>query len=216
VRHVLKNIIFLEQAMTAQEQEAYDLFRRAILHKEDDAWAAIHARYRAMLIAWALRYGAGACGAECAEDFADHALARAWMALTPDRFAEFPSLAKLLSYLRACVTTAVIDSLRAQDASAHASLESWAEIGATTEQIVLHDLDRKALWQMVLGFAATPAERIVLVETFAYGLPPRAILARHPEIFSTVDAVYGAKRNICARLYRHRDLIRQHGEVIGA
>jgi hypothetical protein len=216
VRQILKNLVFLEKAMTAQEQEAYDLFRRAILDSEGDAWAAIHARYRAMLIAWALRYGAHACGAECAEDFADHALARAWAALTPDRFAEFPSLAKLLSYLRACVATAVIDSLRAQDASAHAPLESWTEIGATTEQIVLSDLDRKALWQMALGLAATPAERIVLVESFAYGLPPRAIQARHPEIFSAVAAIYSAKRNLCARLHRNRALIQLNDEVTGA
>ena len=46
---------------------------------------------------------------ESYEDLADHALARAWIALSPARFANFPSLGAVLAYLRACVTAAVVD-----------------------------------------------------------------------------------------------------------
>jgi hypothetical protein len=49
---------FWELAMTEHEDEGYDLFRRAIVLRDDDAWAAIHARYRRLLVAWAYRHGA--------------------------------------------------------------------------------------------------------------------------------------------------------------
>src|SRR5215211_5786980 len=103
--------------MLKQEEEGYELFRRAIVYRDAEAWAEIHARYRSLLISWANRSGAGQCTAEQAEDLADQALARAWVALTPARFAEFSSLARLLSYLRTCVATTAIDISRAKAAA---------------------------------------------------------------------------------------------------
>jgi hypothetical protein len=98
--------------MIEYERDSYELFRRAILHRDEEAWAAICLRYRSLLIAWAARSTVRApLIAECA-DIADQALVRVWAALTPERFAPFPSLAKLLSYLRACVETAALDSAR--------------------------------------------------------------------------------------------------------
>ena len=49
-------------------------------------------------------------------------------------------------------------------------------------------------------------ERIILVESFVLGLPPRTILERHQDCFEDVPAIYGAKRNLLNRLERSRDL----------
>jgi len=190
-----------------QEQEAYELFRRAILQRDEDAWTEIHARYRAMLIGWALRYGARTSGVERADDIADHALARAWVALTPDRFAEFPTLAKLFSYLRTCVVTTVIDSMRAQAGSERIARRAQASQPATPERIVLAGIDRDALWQAVMALAASRAERVALVESFAYDRPPRDIQELYPQLFPTVATVYTVKRNLFARLQRNHNLI---------
>jgi DNA-directed RNA polymerase specialized sigma24 family protein len=198
-------------AMTAPEMESYELFRCAIVLRDADAWAAIYARYRPLLIAWAYRSIARTGIAECADDIADQALVRAWVALKPERFAAFLTLAKLLAYLRACVTTTTIDIARAQATSAD-PLSSGSTL-ATPEQLVLADLDRTALWRTALGLAATDAERILLVESFANGLPPRAIQARHPEIFANAAAVYAAKRNLFDRLRRHPELRRLREEL---
>jgi hypothetical protein len=51
---------------------------------------------------------------------------------------------------------------------------------ASPEQIVLADLDRATLWRLVLRLTVTPAERVTLIESFANGLPPRAIQVQHP------------------------------------
>jgi hypothetical protein len=75
--------------------------------------------------------------------------------------------------------------------------------GATPEQSVLGDLTRDALWRAVLAVAMLPAERVVLVESFIYCLPPRTIRARHPQLFPDAEAVYTVKRNLFERLQRN-------------
>jgi DNA-directed RNA polymerase specialized sigma24 family protein len=193
--------------MMEQVEEEYELFRQAILHRDADAWAAIHARYHSLLVSWAYYSGAHGC-LELPADIADHALARAWAALTPERFAEFPSLASLLSYLRTCVKTTAIDIARAQAASERAWQQIDAGEPATPEQIILGNLDRDALWQIVIALANTPSDRITLLESCVYGLPPRAIQARHPGLFPNVASVYTTKRNLFNRLQRNQDLLR--------
>ncbi len=59
-----------------------------------------------------MRCQAAQAAEESCEDLADRALARAWAALSPKRFAAFPSLPALLAYLRTCVTTTAIDAAR--------------------------------------------------------------------------------------------------------
>src|SRR5215475_430263 len=98
------------------EREGYELFRRAIVERDEAAWAESAARYRRLMLSWARDSSIRMAVNECYEDIADHALARAWLALSPARFANFPSLGAVLAYLRACVTAAVVDAARAESA----------------------------------------------------------------------------------------------------
>ena len=198
----------------ASNEEDYELFRRAIVGRDEDAWAAIYARYRSLLIAWAARCSTHSLHTEAGSDIADHALARAWSALTPERFATFSSLKQLLAYLRVCVTSAAIDSVRAQVQFDSLIQRQPARVVASPEQIVLADLERTDLWDTVLRLSATPAERVALVEGCVYSLPPRAILARHPQLFPDVRAVYAAKRNLIDRLRRHHEILRLREEHV--
>jgi len=194
--------------MQKQEEDGYELFRRAILGRDPEAWAEIHARYRPLLISWAYRCGAGVYIAESAGDLADQALARAWIALTPARFAAFSSLPPLLSYLHACVTTTAIDTSRAKASAERLWQAIETQTPATPEQIVLAGLERSALWQAVIALAATPAERIVLVESLVYAFPPRTIWARHPQLFPGIAAVYSIKRSLFNRVQRSPCVLR--------
>jgi hypothetical protein len=60
--------------------------------------------------------------------------------------------------------------------------------------------------------AKTEQERTVLIDSFVYALPPRAILARHPDLFADVGAVYAAKRALFSRLEHHRKSRRRYQE----
>jgi len=195
-------------------EEGYELFRRAIMTRDADAWAAIHTRYRSLLIAWAVRRGASSRLTERYDDIADQALSRAWIALTPDRFANFTSLARLLSYLRTCVNATVVDNLRAQMSNECVLQESYADRAATPEQLILEDLTRDALWRLVLTNTTSRAERVVLVESLIHCLPPRTIQATHPQLFPNIEAVYTIKRNLFERLQRYRDVLQLGRELL--
>ena len=77
--------------------DSYDLFRRAVQERDADAWATIAARYRYLLVFWAAKCPTTQSAGEHCEDIADRALARAWAALSPERFGAFPNLAALLA-----------------------------------------------------------------------------------------------------------------------
>jgi hypothetical protein len=192
--------------MTEQELESHELFRRAIVERDSDAWGAIHQRFGALFASWAWRGAERTFTADECSNIADQALSRAWAALTPERFADFHTLARLLSYLRACVTTTMIDAIRTQTANERSINELQIDTAATPERVVLAEMDSSALWRTAFALATSEAERVALLESFVYGLPPRAILERHRRLFPDIAAVYSAKRNLLQRLERNSDL----------
>src|SRR4051812_31700013 len=198
------------------EEAGYELFRRAIVERDDEAWAAIYTHYRQLLISWARHACARAPGVGQYEDIADRALARAWSALTPDQFAQFPSLAALLAYLRACVGAAAIDIARAAATRERAYQKLDLPSVTTPEELVLSALSRSELWGLINRLVSSEHERIILIESFVLGLPPRAILERHQDRFADVPAIYGAKRNLLNRLERSRDLQQLYRELRAA
>src|SRR5436190_24158471 len=108
-------------------------------------------------------------------DLADHAFARAWVALTPVCFGKFANLAALLAYLRTCVASVAIDCTRAQTARSRMREQLDEHPVATPEQIVLHEADCSELWHLVSQVVATAQERTILYECFVLDLPPRLI-----------------------------------------
>jgi DNA-directed RNA polymerase specialized sigma24 family protein len=178
------------------------------MSRDEDAWIEIGTRYRAMLIAWAGQCSAMGSTDEACEDVADRALARAWAALSPARFSSFPNLAALMGYLRACVSATAIDLARAQRVRERAYQKLDLGEVATPEQQVLEEIERADLWRVVLSAIGSEQERIVLIESFQLDLRPRAILARHPDLFANIDEVYLAKRHLIGRLQRNPDVRR--------
>ncbi len=196
--------------------DSYELFRRAIVDRDEEAWTVIVSRYRNLMILWAgrcqTRYGVQ----ESKEDLADRALARAWTAFAPERFAAFPNTHALLAYIRTCVTTTAIDAARSQAAFARVLRPAeWYGV-ATVEQTALENLGRNEFWQAINKVAMGQAEWIALVERFVLDLPPRTIQERHPTLFHDVTFVYAAIRNACNRLRRNQDFCRLYGAQAAA
>ena len=194
------------QQSRQSQQDSYELFRRAIVERDEQAWIESATRYRPLLAAWAGRCSASAVLAESYDDLADQAFARAWAALSPERFASFPTLAALLAYLRACVTTTVIDHARSELSRDRVEQSIEAEEVPTPEQVIIDQFQRREVWRIAERAAVSEQERVVLHETFVYDLPPRAILRRHPELFVDAHAIYVAKRNLFDRLERCPEL----------
>jgi|HigsolmetaAR201D_1030396.scaffolds.fasta_scaffold22750_2 DNA-directed RNA polymerase specialized sigma24 family protein len=192
--------------MDEQTSKDYELFRCAILHRDAEAWAVIHARYRNLLMSWAMRCSAQVSTNEWVADIADQAFARAWLALTPERFANFPNLAMILSYLRTCVTTTIIDLVRRHSSNERVQQAIVPHSTPTPEQVALAELDRATIWRITNELVETPSERVVLLESFVNQSPPRTIFMQYPQFFATVEEVYNTKRNLFARLRRNEEL----------
>jgi DNA-directed RNA polymerase specialized sigma24 family protein len=193
--------------------DGYEIFRRAIVDSDEMAWVEGIARYRALLVLWASRSVPMASISERGEDIADQAVSRAWATLSPVCFERFPTLAAVLAYLRTCVTTTIIDCARGEQVRARQAQAFEAGDIATPEQIIMAHHDQQALWKIVLANVQSELERVVLIETFVYDQPPRAILTRYPQLFASANDVYNTKRNLFERLKRCPELRHMYQEI---
>jgi len=203
----------LDWEVAVEQDVIYETFRRAIFERDADAWAELAARFRPLLIAWANRARARVID-ELSEDLADQAFCRAWAALKPEQFADFPNAATLIAYLRSCVGATVIDYARAQSSRARAVQKIEVDEVLTPEQIVIAQMEYNELWDLVYCLVETDQERIILIESFAYDLPPREILARHMDVFANIVDVYRIKRNLFNRLQSNLELRRMYEQLL--
>jgi hypothetical protein len=198
------------------DHEGFQLFRRAIEERDEQAWAEATAHFRPQLIGWASLCSASAPIRECYGDIADNAFARAWVALASKSFARFPTLAALLGYLRTCVTSAVIDCARADMVFDRMSQVVVADDVDTPEQIMIDQLDRDEIWRLASSAAQTVQERCILVASYLYNLPPLAILERYPDLFANVGEIYATKRNVLCRMRRSPEIQQLYRERFSA
>jgi DNA-directed RNA polymerase specialized sigma24 family protein len=188
---------------------SYELFRRALVERSEAAWEKLFLHYSGLVEGWVRRNGAFSSSGESSEYFVVGAFTKFWRAISPERFASFPTLASLLHYLQLCATSVVIDSVRAQ---------SWAEV--VPEDTVSHNtvspqmpdeeavsrVQREEFWGLVNAQLNGEVERVVVYCSFVLGLTPRAIFARHNHLFTSVNDVYNVKRNVLGRLGRNAQL----------
>ena len=190
---------------------AHELLRRALVLRDEQAWEHVYLLYSPLVESWVRRSGAFAGSGESSEFFVGAAFTKFWRAMTPDRFASFPTLAALLHYLQLCTGSVVIDSVRAQ---------SWAEMMAddavpehqlphySPDEQALDRVARDKFWRMIDGLLHDSAERAVVLGSFVLGLKPGEIYSDRPDLFGSIGDVYNVKRNVLARLGRNSDLRR--------
>jgi DNA-directed RNA polymerase specialized sigma24 family protein len=188
---------------------SYELFRRALVERNDVAWEHIYRHYSPLVDSWVRRSGAFASSGETSEFFVTSAFIRLWRAITPERFLQFPNLPSLLQYLQRCAGCVVIDSVRAQ---------SWAEMRSEeaipfghSEQTapddeVLDRVSREEFWHYINSLLHDETERVVVHHSFVMGMKPGDIYNERPDLFASVNDVYNVKRNVLGRLGRNSEL----------
>ncbi len=193
---------------------AYELFRRALVERCEAAWEILFYQYRALVESWVRRSSAFSSTGESSEYFVGSVFARFWQAITPERFASFPTLGSLLHYLQMCASCVVIDCARSQ---------SWAEvipealtpgfdsiIDAPDEEAI-DRVSREEFWHSINALLAGDVERCVIYHSFVMGRKPGEIYEMRRDLFESVTEVYNVKRNILGRLSRNRELRRMAG-----
>jgi hypothetical protein len=188
-------------------QYCFELFRRAILEHDQLAWEAIYSQYRLLVSKWVQQHPGFEASGEDVPFFVNCAYEKIWSALTPEKFSHFNQLASLLSYLKMCVHSVIVDHNRAREQAAlcvyieGTALEKRMQ-AETIEEKVLNKVDRYQFWDMIYTRLNGEKERWVIHGSFVMALKPRELYDLYHDHFDSVDEVYLIKQNILSRLRR--------------
>src|SRR5215813_10228725 len=108
---------FLRQ-IASNDCYCLELFRRAIVDRNEDAWGSIYLQYAPLVLTWVTQHQSATpiLGQEGSAPLVNAAFAKFSQALTPAKMENFDSLAAILKYLKMCVHSVVADEVRARKA----------------------------------------------------------------------------------------------------
>jgi DNA-directed RNA polymerase specialized sigma24 family protein len=186
-----------------------ELFRRAIVERDDAAWTAVMTLYRGLLLAQTGRQVVRGLVLEDDGFCVDRAFQRFWRATQAGRMHQFSDLGSILKYLKLCLASVMLDEARARRRQATTSLDRLApgaSISTDPTAEAIGRIARAELWRAIESELRDERERLVARLSFVGGLTPREIYARHPQRFGAIGDVYRVKRNVLERL-RHSGAI---------
>jgi hypothetical protein len=189
----------------------YELWRRAIVLRDDWAWSAVYGLYAPVVSARILLRVPNA--GEDLEALVNQAFARFAHAVTEQKWRDFACVGALLGYLKCCAQSAATDYHRWQPRQHDAldSLPSACEpLLKDCSETVMERLAAQELWRLVSGEAPAQEEQLVLLLVVAQGMSPRALQQRYPTIYPTVQDIYRIRRNVIERLQRNKELRQFH------
>lgn len=191
----------------SDDRYSLELFRRAVVLQESEAWAALQTLFSEHIHSWFVRhaYRDTALRYEPVEQtYIDDTFRRFWQSVSDQRLM-FSSLAGAIRYLHMCLNCAVMDVLRAY---ARPREEPLPDDGSPGELIVEDTYHEEELWEVLKGLLCDEREQRIAYLLFHCNLKPREIMRYAPGEFSGETEIYRIKRNIMDRLLRHSDQIR--------
>lgn len=198
----------------------YELFRRAILQRDQHAWELVYAQYHALVAGWIQRSTLFHTLEEDLDYFINRAFEKMWASLTSDKFAGFPDLKSLLRYLQMCSFSALVDSARQLERAAQIAEAELSEVEPRIsierpdpEDIAIRREQARLLWNMLEERLKSEQERIVLYGSWVQGLKPGEIYQVYPGAFRDTREVYLVKDNLLARLRRDTAMRQAFGDA---
>lgn len=195
----------------------FELFRRAIVERNQRAWELVYNQYRLLVTGWVHRHPAFSVTGEEVQYFVNRAFEKMWVALTPERFGRFSNLKSLLRYLQMCVHSVILDHVRATeqpilDAQPKVSPDEDRMRDPIVEQQALERVCNQEFWDEIKGRLGNEKERLVIYGSFFMALKPRELYAQFKDKFCDVSEVYRVKENVLARLRRDTELKNLFGQ----
>jgi DNA-directed RNA polymerase specialized sigma24 family protein len=189
----------------------FEIFRRAILERDDTAWEQVYTQYRPQLIRWVSRHSSFAGSGEDIDYFINRALEKMWTAIPPVRFEKFADLKSLLRYLQLCTYSVLLDHSRLL---ARTKFHQQVDLEIAERQSLNQPPERPSVghvaeqdfWVWLGARMKDEKEQKVLYGSFVLDLKPREIFDHYNQLFSNVNEVYRLKENILARLRRDTEI----------
>ena len=180
------------------DQCCLEIFRRAMLQDDHDAWTVLTERFHGIVLSWVRRHPQreAARGIDSEENYIALTFARFWMVTVRNKNLEFNTLGGALVFLRSCVNSVIIDTLRGQ---------KELPIPENYERVAPEPDESYQRWEVIKGFIPNERERRLAYYLYYCGLKPRQIVERCPQEFSDVHEIFRLTRNIIDRLKRNKD-----------
>lgn len=175
----------------------YELFRRAIVDHDQQAWAAVYEQYRRLVARWVT----GSPGP--VDDRIHEAFERFLRTVNPQTFTtDFSGIDKVMACLKMCARSVSIDQYRRDEKRAFVvALEDvTTKTGDSTDSQALDNVMLEELFSYIEGRLKDEQERLVFYASFRDGLMPRMIAAEYPDHFADVAQVRRIKEKVVLRL----------------
>lgn len=189
----------------SDDRYCLEVFRRAVLQSDDEAWALLYKHCCESLRLWFRRHPSKSAALQYGQEehYVDDAFERFWKAVRNQELA-FATLAAALSYLHLCLNCAVMDALRNFARPKEAQLPDYGQ--ADVPEPLVEDLyNENDLWETIASLLTDEKEKRVAYLHFHCNLKPREIIRFCPGEFSNESEIYRLKRNVIERLIRNKD-----------
>ena len=189
------------------DQYCLEIFRRAMLEGDSDAWEVLHQRFSSILLGWVRRHPQREAAYRCDNEnnYVDRAFRRLWTRTVRNKSLEFNTLAGALRFLHTCLNSDIIDTLRAQ---LRPEEVPWPEPGFPEEPVAEDPENPNERWEAIKSVLPNQREQKLAYLLYYCGLKPRQIVQFLPGEFSDVQEIFRLTRNILDRLKRNKDRLR--------
>ncbi len=202
---------YLQHALSHDVRFCYELFRRALVENNQDAYTQLCRCYADLVARWVRRRLRFAFTDQDVEACVNWAFASMFRSLArPGAFARFTALERLLSYLRSCAYSAA----ETENRSVYVQETELAEDipAATGDDLldpILQAAQAETVRRLVDAILKDDRERTVYEAYFSLRLPPRTIYEMYPALFRDVQDVHRVKQVMLERISRSLHKARQ-------
>ena len=189
----LNELIQRSSSQTPDTAIIHELFRRALVDRNEIAWGELVRRYETLVEMWIHRSKKLLSRNENINQLVTATFTRLWWTIDPDRFDSFPTLDTIVRFLEICTQTTIIEATHRQAASKE-ERSSYSEF-----------------WAYIDNKLQDEAERVVIHASFKLGMKPKDISEQYPNLFQSIKDVYKVKRNVLQRLGSDRELKEKFG-----
>jgi len=183
-----------------QHNETYylEMLRRAIVQRDQRARQCLQNRFRATVQSWLYHHPrrAEAYRLDSERNYVAEAFKRLWQENVHDQKLDFPTLDAALSYLQACLNSAVLDKLRVY------SRPKDTKTGTSNpkEQPIADQNQSRELWEAVQAMLSTAREQRLAYLLFHCGLKPSEFMYFCSQEFSNIQEIYQLRDSIFEEL----------------
>lgn len=191
-----------------------ELFRRAIMTRDNQAWDCIYQQYRGLVASWVTRHPSFAALDEEVDYFINRSFEKMWLAITPEKLQDFDDLTSILRYLQLCVHSCIVDYARAQEKAELLEdtpvtrLFKTTDLTLSMEERISWQSEASTLWEWMEKHLKNEQERTVMYATYVLDMKAREIHTTYHNLFREIGDVYKAKENVLTRLRRDPELPR--------